>query len=462
MSRLSQCASITLPARNPHGLHTIDAEDEMIDHGNTADVGQGQNITEAARSTASSDGGWQAWTYVLGGFLVFFNIWGFTFAFGAFQSYYALHLHPSHSASSISWIGTIQSFLLIIVGVISGPLFDLGYYKTMILAGSFLTIFGIMMLSLSIEYYQILLSQGICVGLGCGLLYVPSLALVSGSFTTKRAIAVGVATCGIAVGGIVYTTTFSQLIARVGFPWTVRIMGFIASGVFLLSFPCLLWKSPASNQRPPRAARQLIDFSAFRDPLFDAFAAIMFFTFLGYIVPYFYIPAFAEQALHTSPSLALTALVVSQVTSLFGRAIAASVAHHVGGMVPWFVCTAVSVLFCFCWTAMDSVGSFFVFCALYGLFSAALVALPASVLPLVCPNPEMLGTRMGMSWACSAVAFLIGTPIGAALTSADDRLSSPAAFRGVQLWSGAVLVVATALLVLLWFAVMKDKNRVFV
>ena len=348
------------------------------------------------------------------------------------------------------------------MGVISGPLFDLGYYKAMVLSGSFLTVFGIMMLSFSTEYYQIFLSQGVCVGLGCGLLYVPSLALVSGSFTTKRAIAVGVVTCGIAVGGIVYTTSFSQLIPKVGFPWTVRIMGFIASGVFLLSFPCLLWKYPASNHDTPRATRRLIDLSAFKEAPFVTFTAIMFFTFLGYIVPYFYIPAFAEQALHTSQSLALYALVVSQGTSLFGRLVAAFVAHRFGGMVPWVFCTAISVVFCFCWIAMDSVESFFAFCAMYGLFSAALVALPASVLPLVCPDPEVLGTRMGMAWAFSAFAFLIGTPIGAALTSSNDMLSSPSAFRGVQIWSGAVLVVATALLVLLWVAVTKNKNGVFV
>ena len=61
-------------------------------------------------------------------------------------------------------------------------------------------IFGIMMLSLSTTYYQVLLSQGICMGVGSGILYVPSLALIASSFTTKRALAVTFVTAGSSVG----------------------------------------------------------------------------------------------------------------------------------------------------------------------------------------------------------------------------------------------------------------------
>ena len=70
----------------------------------------------------------------------------------------------------------------------------------MLYAGNFLVVFGIMMLSLCKEYWQVFLAQGICMGLGAGLLYIPSLALVSIWFDRKRALAMGVVMSGIAVG----------------------------------------------------------------------------------------------------------------------------------------------------------------------------------------------------------------------------------------------------------------------
>lgn len=162
------------------------------------------------------DGGLHAWLKVFGGFMIYvcidlpshnnnltnvqINIWGFTLSYGAFQAYYKSDLLSSASPSAISWIGTVQAWLLIFFGVLSGPLFDLGYFRVMLIAGNFLVVFGIMMLSLSTQYWQVFLSQGICMGLGAGLLYIPSLALVGIWFDKKRAVALGIVMSGIAVG----------------------------------------------------------------------------------------------------------------------------------------------------------------------------------------------------------------------------------------------------------------------
>lgn len=41
------------------------------------------------------------------------------------------------------------------VGIVSGPLVDSGYLRPLMLSGSFLTVFGLMMTSLATEYYQV-------------------------------------------------------------------------------------------------------------------------------------------------------------------------------------------------------------------------------------------------------------------------------------------------------------------
>lgn len=120
--------------------------------------------------------------------------------FGAYQTYYETQkLFPS-SSSSISWIGSVQSSLLLVLGLITGPLYDAGYFYPLLFSGSFMIVFGQMMLSLSKEYYQVLLSQGFCIGLGTGLILIPGVAILSTYFGTKLALANGVAAAGSGLG----------------------------------------------------------------------------------------------------------------------------------------------------------------------------------------------------------------------------------------------------------------------
>lgn len=167
--------------------------------------------------------------------------------------------------SAISWVGTVASYLLIVTGVISGPLFDLGYYRAMLFGGAAASTFGTMMLSLSTQYYQIILSQGILMGFGCGVLYIPGLALVSRSFTKRRAMALGIVTCGAPVGGIIYTIIFNSCIDSLGFGWTVRVMGFIMFASYGSAFPLLLWNTGNTGDISTGTARKIFDKKAFTD-----------------------------------------------------------------------------------------------------------------------------------------------------------------------------------------------------
>jgi MFS family permease len=307
---------------------------------------------------------------------------GLAFAFGSFQSYYVLDFLPTVSTSAISWVGTIQSWLLIIGGLIAGPLFDMGYYRSMILVGSFLSVFGIMMLSLATEYYQILLSQGICTGLGFGLLYIPSITLVSRSFVRKRALALGVSTAGAPLGGVIYTLMFEQLLPKVGFPWTVRIIGFTMLALFVASAVMLLWKAENTGQLPSSQAqsqshsqsqsqwrtRRLFDIRALKDLPFWNFTVANFFLYLGYMTPFYYMPIYAETKLGTSRSLGLYILIISQASSIVGRVVTTAVAHYFGAMIPWIFCGVASGVLCIAWISAESLARFILFSAFYGTY----------------------------------------------------------------------------------------------
>lgn len=190
------------------------------------DMETSRPLTAASESGIPTppNGGLAAWLQVLGGFFVYFNTWlvnksrtendastrpkpkltlpfrGLIITFGVFQAYYETHLLNQYSPSSISWIGTVQGFLLIEVGIFAGPLYDQGHLRYLLLAGAFLVAFGLMMASLATEFYSIFLSLGVCSGLGMGLLFFPAISAISTYWTTRRGMANGIAASGSAVG----------------------------------------------------------------------------------------------------------------------------------------------------------------------------------------------------------------------------------------------------------------------
>ena len=122
-------------------------------------------------------------------------------SFGAFQQYYQDTVLSAYSESAVSWIGTVSGLLLFVVGIFAGPVYDHGFLRWLLVGGSFLVIFGIMMASLATKYYQIFLTQCILIGLGSGLLWIPSMSFIASRFgPSERALAIGIVTSGSSIG----------------------------------------------------------------------------------------------------------------------------------------------------------------------------------------------------------------------------------------------------------------------
>lgn len=94
----------------------------------------------------------------------------------------------------------MQGFLLLLVSVITGPLYDAGYLRALVYGGTSLTILGMMMTSICKNYGELLIAQGIVVGIGDGLLFLPSIVIVSQYFEKRRAMATGIASMGSSIG----------------------------------------------------------------------------------------------------------------------------------------------------------------------------------------------------------------------------------------------------------------------
>jgi hypothetical protein len=86
------------------------------------------------------DGGWSAYSVVLGSWLLFTATFGYVNAFGVYQAYYISALDTPSSA--ISWIGSVQIWIQFSMGLLVGKLFDDGYCRALIVVGSTLFVFS--------------------------------------------------------------------------------------------------------------------------------------------------------------------------------------------------------------------------------------------------------------------------------------------------------------------------------
>lgn len=210
------------------------------------------------------DGGWRAWSQVLAALCINCIVWGYPSTFGVFQLHYVETLGlPS---AQVSWIGSIQIFLTFAICGVSGRLADAGYSRQTVAVGSFLVVLGTFMTSLATKYWQILLAQGICTGLGSGIAFMPAIAVVSSYFKRNRAFALAIAAVGTSVGSLIFPSIVQYLIPKVGFPWAVRCEAFVALVITVIAN--LLLKP----YLPPRKAGPLLEWDAFKELPYVFFA----------------------------------------------------------------------------------------------------------------------------------------------------------------------------------------------
>lgn len=381
------------------------------------------------------DGGLEGWTQALMAHLIVFNTWGYINSFGVFQTHYVEAL--GHPPSDISWVGSVQIFLLFFVGTFSGRATDYGLFRLIFLVGCFFQLLGVFMTSLSTKYWHLFLAQGICTGLGDGLVFCPALSLLSTYFSKKRALAIGIGASGSATGGLVFPVIVQQLLPKIGFPWTVRVIGFVMLAIQAVT---LAFTKP---RLPPRKSGALVEWSAFKELPYALFSIGMFLNFWGLYFAFYYIGSFGRNILGISETDSINDLLVLNGVGLIGRLVPAHLADRFFGplntLIPFVF---VSGLLLYCWAAVSSKGGLVSFAVIYGLFAAGIQSLFPATLSNLTTDLKKAGVRMGMVFSVISFACLTGPPLAGALIQRKDG-----DYLYAQMFAGTVLMAGCATLV---------------
>ena len=291
------------------------------------------------------------------------------------------------------------------------------------------------MTSLAKEFWQTMLAQAFCIGIGNGCIFVPSVAILPQYFSTRKALANGVAASGSSMGGLIYPIVFRQLQQRVGFGWATRTMGFIS--LVTVWFSVIAMKPRVV----PKQRRPLTDFAAFKELPYTLFCLSIVFGFIGLYGPLYYIGPYAIQKGITDENLAFYLLPIINAASIFGRIIPNALADRVGPLNVLFPCATIAAILALAWIGISNLGGIIAFALMYGFFSGGFVSLPPVTIVTLTKDMSKIGTRMGQCFFLSAFGLLVGTPVSGAI------LKSTGNWIGVQLWSGlAILVTGSFLL----------------
>lgn len=365
------------------------------------------------------------------------NTWGFINSFGVFQTYYVSQL--DRPPSDISWIGSIQVFLTFFIGTFTGRLTDAGFFRPVIICGTIFMTLGIFTTSAATQYWQLILSQGLCMGIGSGCIFCPSISTVSTYFHKKRSFAIGITACGSVTGGLIFPAMARQLLPTAGFGWAVRAIGFVQLATLL--FTVFFMKS----RLPPRRSGSLVEWAAFRELEYAFYAGGMFFNFWGVYFAFYYLASFSRTG-PVAPSLSyvdsLNLLLLLNGVGVLGRLLPNHMADRVGPlnmMIPTCLVCGIGLL---CWMAVRTPAQLYGWSVVYGIAAGSLQSLFPAGLSSLTTDLRKQGTRMGMVFTIVSFAVLTGNPIaGAIIGSMGGR------YEGAQGFTGACLLVGMGFLI---------------
>ncbi|KAJ7352024.1 MFS general substrate transporter [Mycena albidolilacea] len=410
-------------------IDTVDESDKTVNDF-SAVVGSSTAMTEAINYP---DGGLRAWLIVFGAFFSVFSSFGYVNSWGVFQAYYELHLLKGNSSSTIAWIGSVQIALTFGIAIFMGRLFDNGFFAGPAACASLTLVALTILTGECTQFWHFLLCQGFAVGIACGVIFGPTLAIVSHWFKRRRSTALGIVASGGSVGGLIIPIMVQNLIPQIGFRWTTRtlaLMLLFTTGIMNL---CL-----RRRLAPVKTNGGIFNWKAFKYKPFRLYTLAVFVCFFGLYTLLTYIDVSATNA-GIAPSFDVYLLAFANASSGVGRIMTGLLADRIGCVSVMIPGTLLAAIVTYIWPFANTLPSLIAIAIVYGFASGIFVGLQA--VPLIhMGDMSDVGRRTGTLFSILAISALAGPPISGAIASATGN------YKAVGYYAGSTMMIALGIL----------------
>ncbi|KAH6845181.1 major facilitator superfamily domain-containing protein [Chaetomium sp. MPI-CAGE-AT-0009] len=380
--------------------------------------------TDSSEEVEFKEGGY-GWVVVFSVLLVNAHTWGLNSSYAVFLAYY-LRSGTIDGASPLgfAFVGGLSISIALLVSPIATWCIGRFGTATTLRIGVVLEAISFIGASFSTHIWHLLLSQGLCFGLGLGFSFTSTVGVVPQWFTKRRSFANSVATCGSGFGGLIYALGTNAMISNLGLAWAFRILAILA---FVVNGACSL----VLRDRNKAVGAVHIPFhkGLFKRLEFWLFVGWGFFGLLAYVIVVFSITDYAQSVGFTASqgSLAASLFNLSQgigrpiiglVSDRFGRINVAGIGTLIAGVAAFFL-----------WIFAGPHFAGLVVYVLFGGFAGI-------IWPCVAPvGAEVVGLQLLPSVLPATFAEVIGLSL---------KTSGIGAYLDVQVFTGVMYIASFA------------------
>lgn len=374
-----------------------------------------------------------AWVVVAAAFTLMFIGFAAAYSFAAFFG--ALEAEFGASRGDIALVFSVAAFVWFLSGAPAGVLADRYGVRRVAIVGVACIALALAIAAFAGSLNVLYATYSIGLGLGVGLVYVPSIGAVQPWFSANRALASGIAVAGIGAGNVA-----GPLLAA----WWIGIFGWRGAFLGLALFALALGGAAAlAIRNKPRASAAAADGIALRAALrttpFWLIFASLFLSCIGLFVPMVHLGPYAVDAGYTAAQgVALVSLI--GLGSLLGRFTIGGPADRLGRIPALSAMYAgLGVMFVLWWAA-SAYWVLALFAVVFGICYGAYVALlPTIVMDLY--GARSVSGIIGCLYTGCGFGTLIGPWLAGAAYDALGTYQAPIAAGALLSFAAAVCVL---------------------
>jgi MFS transporter, OFA family, oxalate/formate antiporter len=341
-----------------------------------------------------------AWVVVAAAFTLMFVGFGAAYSFAAFFTSFEAEFGALRG--EIALVFSLCAFLWFSSGAPAGMLADRFGARRVAIAGVACLVLALWVASTAQSLGVLYATYSIGIGIGVGLVYVPSVGAVQPWFTANRAFASGLAVAGIGAGNFV-----GPLLAA----WWIGLFGWRGAYLALAAFVLVLGGIAAALLKPKsRDTSRILEGIPLGEALKTTPFWLLFISLMlsctGLFVPMVHLGPYATDAGYTeAQGVALVSLI--GVGSLVGRFTIGAPADRIGRLPSLGLMYAGLGIMFFLWAVASAYWVLVVFALVFGVCYGAYVALlPTIVMDLY--GPRSVSGIIGCLYTGCGLGTLVG------------------------------------------------------
>lgn len=366
------------------------------------------------------------------------HTWGLNSSYGVFLAHYlADDTYPGASSLEYAFVGSLSfSCALLVSPIATICVREFGTKPTMFV-GIILETASLIGASFASKIWHLFLTQGLLFGIGMGLLFVPSVAIVPQWFSTRRSLANGFSAAGSGLGGLLYSFASGAMIQNLGLPWAFRILGILA---FVVNTICTILIK--DRNKIIGSSQLAFDTSMFKRAEYLLLLGWGWFSMLGYVVLVFSLANYANEiGLDASQAALISAFF--NLGQAIGRPLVGFFSDRTGRINMSAFMTFLAGLFALAiWVNATSYGVLIFFAILCGgvggTFWATVGPVTAEVVGL-----KHVPSALNLLWLTIVLPCTFSEPI------ALQIVASSGSYLGTQIFTGVMMIAASTCMAVL-------------